>query len=178
MKTKIWAALPLAGLLCMPDGAFGAQITGAPIVVSSSPRAAALAVWSKHTGQSIERGMREPYIYGRLRPPEGIVEVGFVVGANGRPDQVMLVTPSGDRRTDAAALKAIGRAGKLDPLPQDLNRSQPFRAQLLYLNGSANGRVAKRRIAALQDVARRNNAWYTREGQIASGTISVMVAAR
>jgi TonB family protein len=172
------AALPLAALLCIPTSALGAPATSAPpIVVTGSPRAAALADWSQRVGQNITSKMRIPYRLGRTHAPDGLVEVGFTTDDNGNPANVTVARKSGDSRTDAAAVRAISGMGTLHPLPEGMNRNQAFRAQLAFLE-AGDERDLKRRLAALQETARRGNSWYTSQDQVASGTVLLIAASR
>lgn len=172
MTKTIWAALPLAALLCIPTAALAAPpATGPPIVVTASPRAIALADWSARVGKSIESKMRFPYKLGQANGRDRLVEIAFVTSDSGHPEQVTVATRSGDRRTDRAAVRAINRIGTLAPLPEGMNRNQAFRAQLLYLDSPTDRRTVERRADTLRANARTSNAWYTNQAEVASGAI-------
>lgn len=178
MTKFIWAALPLAALLCIPTTALNAQVASAPpIVVTASPRAIALAEWSNRVGQSIEGKMRLPYKLGQANGRDRLVEIAFVTDDSGVPANVRVAATSGNRRTDAAAVRAISRMGTLAPLPEGMNRNQAFRAQLLYLDSPTDRRAMERRVDALRENARTGNAWYTNRAEVASGAI-LLTAAR
>lgn len=59
----------------------------------------------------------------RRRHIEGSVEVGFVVMANGEIQNLRLANSSGETVLDKAALEALRRAGRFDPLPKELGLS-------------------------------------------------------
>lgn len=179
MTKMTWAAVPLAVLLCIPATTLSAQPPSAPpIVVTASPRAVALAEWSTRVGQGIESKMRFPHKLGQANAGDRLVEVAFVTDDNGGPEQVTVVTKSGDQRTDRAAVRAISRMDTLAPLPEGMERNQAFRAQLLYVDSSTDRRHIERRADALRAKARASNSWYTSQDQVASRPILLTAALR
>lgn len=64
---------------------------------------------------------------------QGVVKVAFVIAANGKINDIKVVTSSGHLLLDKSAIKAVQRVGKYRPLPEGVNPNFeiPIRFSLL-----------------------------------------------
>lgn len=176
-------ALPLAAALSLPFAAtvaapVVAQTQPKEIVVTASPREAALTNWSSRVQANLEDHMRSPRVVGaNFFPRDGLAEVSFVCSESGKPDQITLAKSSGSPRINKAALSAVRGITSLHPLPEGMKPNQKVLAQLLFINSVDSGREANRRIKALQEAAAKHNAWFYRD-EIASGDMLLLAAVR
>jgi len=112
--------------------------TPPPEIQPSARPAVADAMISPSSKEGEQNRIRERYIQklqkiitthkyypkrARRRHIEGRVEVGFVVLADGEIDDIRLADSSGEGVLDKAALDALRRAGRFDPLPKELGLS-------------------------------------------------------
>lgn len=85
--------------------------------------ASVLSEYLSELRRSLERHKRYP-IGARRRRIQGTADLTLVVAANGEVLNARLARSAGDRRLDQAALRMVERAGRLPPLPPELERSQ------------------------------------------------------
>jgi TonB family protein len=179
MKLTTMTALPLAALLCttlLPAATSAAQ---QDIVVTASPREAALIDWSKRVEQNLQDRMHYPRTLGRGSNVEGLVDVRFVCTENGTPDKIAIARSSGNSRIDQAALRAVSGLTTLHPTVDGMKPDQAVRAQMLFTTAYDPGstRALDQRIAELRKEAEARNKWFT-SNEIASNEIVLTVGAK
>lgn len=172
MKITTLAALPLALVLCATAAPASAT---QEIVVTGSPREAALAQWSQRVRHDLEEKMVQPRGLGGS-VDEGLVAVQFICNDEGKPEQVAILESSGSNALNQAALRTVRRLSSLHPMVEGMRPNQKVVAQMLYLSSFTPRRVIERRVKQLEDQARNSNKWFTRE-QIASGEVLLLGAA-
>ena len=176
-------ALPLAAAFSLPFAAtvaapVVAQTQPKEIVVTASPREAALTNWSSRVQANLEEHMQMPRpIGGRFLTGDRLAEVSFVCSDSGKPEQITLAQSSGNTRINRAALNAVRGITSLHPLPEGMRPNQKVLAQLLFIDSIDGGRDADRGMKALQEAAAKRNAWFYRD-EVASGEMLLLAAAR
>lgn len=128
-------------------------------------QAVTLQQWTQRIEGEMGRNLRYPHMVGgRVR--DGLVEVSFVAGEDGRPTSVAVTQTSGSAQLDAAAKRAISRIATLQPLPNGVGQGQVYKAQMIFAtqHGFQQPAELQQRIAELQQKASENNIrWAARQ---------------
>ena len=73
--------------------------------------------------RAIARHQRYP-ASARRHGQTGVATLSFVIEADGRLSQIRLAQSSGHESLDQAALQALARLGRFDPIPKSIGRSR------------------------------------------------------
>ena len=120
-------------------------------IVAVAP-SASIDQWVATFSNRLDRSLRYPTAFREPVLPGGVA-VTFRSGADGEPDAIHVLRPSGNARLDRAAVSAIKRLKTLHPLPIGLNQNQVFQANIVF---ATDERSLAREAAALQAAVRQS----------------------
>jgi TonB family protein len=178
MLERNWRLLALAPLLATPCLAHGAQThdTTSPAITVEAQHET-VGQWSQRVGHSLGDVLAYPQSAGRDENPEGLAKVSFRCSDNGKPGDVTVMSSSGSRDLDVAAMRAVKRIPTLHPLPDGIGHDRPFQAWIAFALDPDS--LKKMMVAAHRDADQMNaRIEKDRSGhQIASNTQPIVIAA-
>ena len=129
------------------------------VVVSPS-----LEAWSAKVFKDLDQGLRYPSSLAGMPVHTGVVAVKFNCSETGAPAGIEIQKSSGHRDLDHATMRAVKRISTLHPLPTGLSNNQKYIVRVLFANSAED---LQRKSAEMRAEAARNNAWFTRSGNVA-----------
>lgn len=114
-----------------------------------------IARWSDRIGRYLDG--RLEHQARRVGDASGVATVKFNCTEDGRAANAVLLTSSGNRRIDEAAIRAVRSVRSYHPLPSGLGHGQPIVAWLSYDTDRAR---YQRRLADNRAYLVSHNAWY------------------
>lgn len=133
------AAMPLASVQAGTTSATAAAAEN--IVVTSRVE---MKAWQNEATRQLDRALRSSPIERTASPSEGIVQVAFTLGADGRADNIEVVSNSANWVARKSAVHAVRRLSNLDSVPVTNRRGAQFLANLIF----ADDEIAHRDLAA------------------------------
>jgi TonB family protein len=178
MLERNWRLLALAPLLATPCWAHGAQThdTTTPAITVEAQHET-VGQWSQRVGRSLGNELAYPQSAGRDENPEGLAKVTFRCSDSGKPGDIAVMSSSGSRDLDRAAMRAVKRIPTLHPLPDGIGHDRPFQAWIAFALDPDS--LKKIMVAAHRDADQMNaRIEKDRSGhQIASNTLPIVIAA-
>ncbi len=179
MLNPNWRVLVIAPLLAIPGTvmAGGAKPDTQNGQNSITVQAATLSVqnWSSRVAQSLDTELTYPRPLGREDYHQGLSKIAFRCNDNGVPSDVSIVSSSGSRDLDVAAMRAVQGISTLHPLPDGIGHDQAFQAWVVFA-GSEQDR-SRMLQSVRHDAMLANAAAAKRASQTASNMPTVIVAA-
>ncbi|WP_169795000.1 energy transducer TonB family protein [Novosphingobium barchaimii] len=130
------------------------------VVISPS-----LEAWSAKVFKDLDQGLRYPSSLVGMPTHTGVVAVKFNCNEEtGAPVGIEIQKSSGHRDLDHATMRAVKRISTLHPLPRGLSNNQKYIVRVLFANSTED---LQRKSAEMRAEAARNNAWFTRSGNVA-----------
>lgn len=145
MRMFTYAVLAGAVLVATPSVAPAQR----DIVVQ--PEAVSVQRWSARVSRALDQNLVYPRPDFGRPDPEGVVRVDFRCSEDGKPSHVAVSRPSGTRRLDVAALRAVNRLKTLHPLPTGIGHDQRYAAMIIF---AASEESRDRKLRALAKEAR------------------------
>ncbi len=168
-----WRLLALAPLLAAPAIA-GGHSQEPPITVQGQHET--VAQWSDRVGHSLDRGLAYPKPMGTANYNQGLAKVAFHCSQDGRPDGVALISSSGSRDLDRAAMQAVQRIQTLHPLPDGIGHDRAIQAWVAFAPDADSLAQMTRRTHQQAEMA---NAQVekARQSQVASASTPALIIA-
>lgn len=143
--TKLAAATALAAACALPLAApASAGEKSEDIVVSP----AAMEEWQADTTQHLNRGLVFNPTSAKFRPENGIVQVSFTLGADGKADNIELYDSSSNRVAERIAMRAVRKLRNLDEVPVSNPQDAKFLANLIFADNVKIKSKLKAKLAA------------------------------
>ncbi|GMN03516.1 energy transducer TonB [Erythrobacter sp. MTPC3] len=140
-KTVSAAALAATASLTFAAPAFAGEPKEQTSIVVRS--AAAMEKWQDETTKDLNRALGHAPIRQTMVPNEGIVEVAFTLGADGRAENVEVLKGKGNWAARKAATYAVTRLRSLSDVPVSAPKDVRFIASIIF----ADDRAAHRKLA-------------------------------
>ncbi|WP_019833873.1 TonB family protein [Sphingomonas sp. PR090111-T3T-6A] len=177
MLKRNWRLLALAPLLATPVWAHGAQTHDNNAAITVQAQHETVGEWSQRVGRSLDDELVYPHRAGPDDYAQGLAKVSFRCSDDGRPGSVAMLSSSGSRDLDRAAMQAVKRIPTLHPLPDGISHDRAFQAWIAFaLDEGALKRMAN---TAHRD-ADQMNARVERDRtgrQVASNALPIVIAA-
>ncbi len=104
-----------------------------PIVVQSK---AAMEQWQKQTTRDLNRTLAFSPTSGKLRADNGIVQISFTLGADGKAENIELYDRSANLTAVRIAKRAVRKLGTLDEVPVKNRAQARFLASIIFADNA------------------------------------------
>ncbi|MFZ9394836.1 MAG: energy transducer TonB family protein [Erythrobacter sp.] len=101
-----------------------------------SPTDDGVAHFVRTVSQQIDRNLARAVLPPRAEP-HGIVRLQFEVDGTGRASNVSFYSRSGDQVADRAAMRAVQRLGRYDPIPHEFVANRQVQANIIFASSEA-----------------------------------------
>ncbi|WP_159975937.1 MULTISPECIES: TonB family protein [unclassified Novosphingobium] len=161
MQRQIILAVSALSMLSSGPAFASTEPTHGNAIVVVSP---SLEAWSSKVFKSLNQKLRYPSSISGMPDHTGVVAVKFNCGETGAPEGIEIQKSSGHNDLDYATMRAVKRIATLYPLPTGLSNNQKFIVRVLFADSIDE---LQRKSAEMRAEAARNNAWFTRGGNVA-----------
>ncbi len=131
--TKLAASSAFALMLSLPAATPALAGGDEPIVVQSKP---AMAEWREKTTRDLNRALSHRPSSARLRPNNGIVQVSFTLGEDGRADNIKLYKSGANWIAERLAKRAVRKLDTLDEVPVANRAKARFLASIIFADNA------------------------------------------